>query len=54
MNFIPAVYDIDGNVVEFKPSHQLIMGKNGFYQFPIDDTKQVIAKMIYEPPLRKE
>lgn len=47
MDLIATLYDSEGNEIELKPGHVMVMGKESCVQVPVD---QYQAKMIYRPP----
>lgn len=47
MEFTVGLYDSEGNEIELKPGHALVMGKNAMAQVPME---QYEAKFVYKPP----
>lgn len=47
MNFTAKLYDSEGNEIEVKPGHAVVMGKESMRQVPIDEYE---AQFVYKPP----
>jgi hypothetical protein len=49
MKLEAEIFDNNGNEIEMKPNHALLMGKESFCQIPLDDWLFPI-EMTYRPP----
>jgi hypothetical protein len=47
MELIATLYDSEGNEIELKPGHVIVMGKESCAQVPMEEYS---AKFIYKPP----
>lgn len=48
MKFTAKLKDSEGNEIEVKPGHAVVMGQHVFAQVPIN---QYEAEMVYKPPV---